>query len=348
MKIDKRHREKVNQRGDNYEYIFTYEKGDTTLDKHVEVTTARTIIRVKCPYCDTEYDVIYYNFCKGGKCGHCCNKYENSFAYHIQVELGEPLNKYWDWEKNTVNPYLIYRTRKGITKQGENWKVWLKCTEKEYHESYEMSCNSFVRGNRCPYCSHKGSGKKVNKYDSYGMLYPELAKYWSYKNKKSPFNVSHGDNDVFLHICEECGNEFKRSVHSMTSKDTGCKCINCNGSSGETKIYRILTKLKFHHNNHFFTQKKFDGLLGLGGYPLSYDFWIPSLNLLIEYQGEQHEKFIKGLHKTEDKFLRQKEHDRRKREYAKKHGLNLLEIWYWDFNMVETILMNEINKYYYI
>ena len=50
-----------------------------------------------------------YSFARGNKskCNYCCNSYENSFAYYIQVELGESLNKYWNWEKNTVNPYLI-------------------------------------------------------------------------------------------------------------------------------------------------------------------------------------------------------------------------------------------------
>ena len=40
---------------------------------------------------------------KRNKCRYCCNKYENSYAYHIQIELNEPLEKYWDFEKNTLN-----------------------------------------------------------------------------------------------------------------------------------------------------------------------------------------------------------------------------------------------------
>ena len=50
---------------------------------------------------------------------------------------------------------------------------------------------------------------------------------------------------------------------------------------------------------------------------LSYDFYIPSKNLLIEYNGEQHYKSIKhfGGRKM---FLLQKHHDWLKRKYAKK------------------------------
>jgi len=41
----------------------------------------------------------------------------------------------------------------------------------------------------------------------------------------------------------------------------------------------------------------------------------------------------------------QQEHDRRKREYALYNNINLLEIWYWDFNRIEEILQTELQKY---
>ena len=50
-------------------------------------------------------------------------KYEESFAYYIEVELGLDINKIWNFEKNIVNPYEIF---KGCGK-----KVWLYCLEKD-------------------------------------------------------------------------------------------------------------------------------------------------------------------------------------------------------------------------
>lgn len=63
-----------------------------------------------------------------------------------------------------------------------------------------------------------------------------------------------------------------------------------------------------------------------GGGNLSYDFYLDEYNLLIEYQGEFHD----GSARIRDKSYlpTQQEHDRRKREYAKQQGINLLEIWY--------------------
>ena len=41
---------------------------------------------------------------------------------------------------------------------------------------------------------------------------------------------------------------------------------------------------------------------------------------------------------TEERFLIQKEHDKRKREYANLHKIKLLEIWYWDYKNIYAIL----------
>ena len=342
MYYNEEHARRVKERGDNYEYIGSYNCKEVTLDGKNKGKRKRCYIRVKCYYCSNEFDVISHNFFnRNGKCGNCCQSYENSFAYYIQQELNEPLNKYWDWEKNTVNPYLIYKYRKGTTKNGDNWKVWIKCTKTDYHGSYEISCNAFVHGQRCSYCSHKGTSNNVHINDSYGILFPELAKYWSPNNNITPYEVSHGTNKKYLHICENCNCEFERSLHSMTSKDTGCVCNECQGSKGETMIKRILTK-KFNmvKGEDYLPQMKFQGLIGTRNYPLSYDFYLPKLNLLIEYQGEFHNGNTRC--QTKEDIKRQQEHDERKFEFAKNNNIRLLEIWYWDYDNIEEILTREL------
>lgn len=55
-------------------------------------------------------------------------------------------------------------------------------------------------------------------------------------------------------------------------------------------------------------------------------------------QHEQPVEYFGG----KEKFKIQQEHDRRKRDYAKEHNIELLEIWYWDFNNIEQILSEKI------
>ena len=98
------------------------------------------------------------------------------------------------------------------------------------------------------------------------------------------------------------------------------------------------------NNINYIWQKEFDGLLGINDGLLSYDFYLSDYNLLIEYQGEQHEKYCKAFHKSKKDFEKQIEHDRRKKEYAQIHNIKLLEIWYFDYNNIEKILYKTIRK----
>lgn len=47
----------------------------------------------------------------------------------------------------------------------------------------------------------------------------------------------------------------------------------------------------------------------------------------------------------ESQFIIQQEHDKRKRDYAQNHDIKLMEIWYYDFDNIENILIdNLLNK----
>ena len=191
------HKEKVNLRGDGYEYVGSYKIKDITIDGKNKKGKL-VYIRVKCPYCNKEYDVSYNSFItRSDKCSNCCNDYENSFAYYIQQELKEPLNKYWDWGKNTVNPYLIYKS--------SNKKVWIKCTEKDYHGSYLIGLNNFCIGKRCSYCACREIHPKdsfaqwgINKFGN-----DFLEKYWSDKNTLNPWRISPQSNKTIYIYCQE-------------------------------------------------------------------------------------------------------------------------------------------------
>ena len=404
MYYNEEHKKRVTERGDGYTYIGSYHWNEITIDGK----KSKSYIRVKCPYCGKEYDIRLDSFIsKKCKCKHCCNEYENSLAYYIQQELKEPLNKYWDWEKNTINPYHItkcshkkvwikcnkvdyhdsylvsicnfynknrcpYCDSKKIHPKdsfgqwlidtyGENaikkyWspkntldpfkitiqskkKVWILCQDKNYHNDYggyEITCANFYNGNRCPYCSNYHG--KVHPKDSFGALYTEKAKYWSKNNKKSPFEVTPYSNYKYKFICEECGNEFERTLSNLNRNDVGVFCKECNSSKLEqiTKIF--LDK----HDIEYKREYVYSNLIGVGNKNLRFDFYLPQYNTLIECQGEQHEKWIEGWQTKKD-FEDLQIHDKRKKEYCKKNNIKLIEIWYYDIDNIEDILIKELN-----
>lgn len=142
-------------------------------------------------------------------------------------------------------------------------------------------------------------------------------------------NYSCVDNPV-LCKCKLCGNEWSpRAGHLLSSN---CACPICRISKGEMTIKQYLENRKID----FVCQKSFDGLIGVRNGSLRYDFYIPSKNLLIEYQGEFHDGTV--VYQSKKEYEIRKEHDKRKKQYAKDNNIGLLEIWYWDFNKIEQIL----------
>lgn len=143
------------------------------------------------------------------------------------------------------------------------------------------------------------------------------------------------------HICKCLLCEYTWSFKGRNFRRLKLLCPKCSQkttSIGERKIVEILEKYNIEHE----LQKMYPGLVGTKGGLLSYDFYLPQYNLLIEFQGVQHERFTEGLQIKEEEFINQLEHDRRKRDYAKKHNIDLLEIWYFEYENIEQIIVENL------
>ena len=57
------------------------------------------------------------------------------------------------------------------------------------------------------------------------------------------------------------------------------------------------------------------------------DFFIPSLDLVVECHGGQHTKHVKHFHKTKKEFHNQQDVDQKKRDWCELNGFRLLEIY---------------------
>ena len=107
--------------------------------------------------------------------------------------------------------------------------------------------------------------------------------------------------------------------------------------------YKVCKKDYFiNHSIYYKSQQKFDDLRGVHNGLLSYDFYLPDYNCLIEFQGEQHEKSIKYFGK--EKFKSQIEHDKRKREYAENNGYKVIHIKCYnsDFNYIKKEIVDTL------
>lgn len=125
----------------------------------------------------------------------------------------------------------------------------------------------------------------------------------------------------------------------------GTGCPKCKSSQGELKITSLLNEL----NIEFVFQKTYENCKSNKGRILRYDFYIPSYNLLIEYQGEQHYqipyKTFGGLSKNqaEDLFKRTQENDLLKKEFALDNEIGFLEISFDQYKNIDNILKQRLN-----
>jgi hypothetical protein len=231
------------------------------------------------------------------------------------------LTKEWHPTKNgDITPYDVT--------ENSGKKVWWKCIKE--HE-WESTIDNRSKGVNCPYCS----GRAATYDNNLLIVNPTLCEEWNYNyNKNKPDMYLPKSNKKVWWICKECGHEWKTSI---CSRSNGNGCPECNKSKGEKRVKKYLES----SNINFIQQIIFDDLIGLGSGNLSYDFYLPDYHLLIEYQGQFHDGT--AFQQTEEEFKYQQEHDRRKSEYAIKNNIRLLEIWYWDFDNIETILKQELN-----
>lgn len=252
-----------------------------------------------------------------------------SFAeYHIENTDFDFLEKYWDYDKNNLDPYKL-RVCSGK-------KVWIKCQNTNYHGSYEIACNHFKSGRRCPYCSKKGG--KCHEKDSLGYLYPfisELIVCDENGEDVNTFKLSpHSDKKFFIK-CKYCNKVHDKSIslNHLTNRGFNCMYCGCKKSMGEKMVNSILTflKIKFKHNIKFeWSNNK------------EYDFYIPDLDMIIETHGIQHYKDTNRGRTLKE----EQENDKYKKQIALTNGIKqyiTIDCRKTDLNWIKNNIVDELS-----
>ena len=287
-----------------------------------------------------------------GKNGSMDCNYCNSFAqWGIDNICKDFLDKYWDYDKNTLNPWEI-------NKCANKLKVWIKCQEKDYHDSYDIPCNDFYNNHRCPYCKNM----KVHPLDSLGKLLEDknLLHVWSDKNKKSPYLIApHSMHKAWF----KCGNkkheDYFKNIGNASHSNFRCpECVQERDESFlQEKVRLYLESLNeekytiLHEHKCTIVPQNPKSKKG----HLPFDNEIKELKLIIEIHGQQHYKINKLVklvakyHNTtpEYELHYQKLRDRYKKFISYTKGYNYLEIPYWTDDKKETwkkLIDNKISE----
>lgn len=198
------------------------------------------------------------------------------------------------------------------------------------HLSYKMP-KHIISGQGCKKCASIIIGKKLllsqkefeEKIKDRHPTLKILSEYLGYYKKVSC-------------ICSDCSSKWETTPSSLFNS---IGCPFCQMTTGEQLIKNYLKT----SNNQYIYQYTYNDLRGINDGLLSYDFFILNYNILIEFQGRQHEEPV-DFFGGKKSFIKQQIHDIRKRKYAKEHNIKLITIWYNQVDKIPEILNNYLNN----
>lgn len=274
----------------------------------------QTKIQITCPIHGDFHQKPEYHLAGNG-CSEC-GKHNNSLRFRKNsatfiAEGNSVHNNKYDYSKVT---YVNWTTKIIITCPG--------------HGDFLQTPHSHRGGNGCPKCAaHATRIKKLHTTE----MFIEKAKHKHGDNYNYSKTQYLGDNKKLTIICKTHG-EFDQVAGYHLG---GHGCSKCNRSKGENKVATVLKSL----NIEFIEQHKFNECRNKS--PLEFDFYIPSRNLCIEYDGVQHFKIVprsSNQQQNEKDFLKGQTNDQIKNKFCADNNMPLLRIPYFKFNDIESII----------
>ena len=275
---------------------YFIQKNEILLDD--EYKNSYSKITVQCEN-NHIYTTTLNRHMRGKRCPYC-------YEFKRQQKIKEAIDYFSQYDYTVVGDFL---------KLGES--VSVIC---DNGHLTKMRFEDFKRGHRCKYCTKNNIKYTINEIRDYYKNYGYEFLDDEYINNKTKHNIKCPNG----HITKMRLDSFKR----------GIRCSQCNCSSGEAEIMRILN----NNNIDFEFQYIFDDCVDL--LPLPFDFYIPSLNICIEFDGEEHYRPIEWFD-GELGFKKRKMHDNIKDEYCITNEINLIRIPYWDIKNIEQILKDK-------
>jgi hypothetical protein len=227
----------------------------------------------------------------------------------LKCNCDERLNKYKEHIKNknliVLDTFLNVRT-----------KIRHKCTvcENIFLSSPKTIKNSIYG---CPFCA----GSKISNKDYISKLPINIQLIGEYKNTYTKIE----------HKCLECNNNWFTKPNYILHM--GCGCPFCKSSKGEKLITLLLNNIGIQYES--------EKAIIINSKTYYYDFYIPDIRLAIEFNGIQHYEPVEFFG-GEEQFLIIKENDKIKIEWSKKNNITLLQSPYYDMEICELIILENI------
>ncbi len=281
----------------------------------VNYVDSKCKVTIICNKCSSSFNTTPNNHLKGYGCPICAKTKKLTTKEFIKRAINKHGENKYDYSRvEYINSHV---------------KVEVKCNQ--CNQYFKQSAGAHLSGQGCKTCSYE----RLNRFKFSNTL--DFIKKAIKVHGRTNFNYSkvvYVKSNIKVKIkCNDCEKYFHQSPSGHLS---GNGCPNCKSSKGERKIFNYLDSIIF-----FETQKTFPRLKLKNR--LKCDFYIPSLKLIIEYDGEQHYRVVESWG-GKKAFQETQKRDAIKNKFAKDNGYHLLRIPYTQFNNIESILESKLKE----
>lgn len=234
-------------------------------------------------------------------CEECKNKIQDSY-YKSEIE------KDGDYE------YFYFIKSGAILSNGKVSKTpYARIKHKYCGNVYDVLISNFINaGQRCGKCC--GSYENSLEYH-----YPEVAKMIVYDedcNEVDTKTISKMSGKRFYFRCDKCGEVSDSPKQLASVVELGYSCGRC--SDGISIPEKFVTNVLSQINIEFIRQKRFKWAKKDNKIKI-YDFYIPSLNMIIETHGDQH--YNENRRNGSRTLQQEKQNDKIKKQLALDNGI---------------------------
>lgn len=268
--------------------------------------------------CNRHFMMKPNSFLSGQRCPECSKKHRVELRTMTNSEFLSRVKHLWGDEYTVLSTY-------------KNSETLVKVKHNRCGSIYMTRPADFLRGHGCLKCSYVDRSPKIGVNqrtplskvkesikDILGSNYVVLTNDDEYKGNRQHILMKH----------LICGHEYRVQYSDIQYSHTGCPyCSTFGGpSNGEFKVDDILQRV-------FNLVKGVDYQYGyiipdlIDKNNLHFDFWIPKINIAIEYDGKQHFKPINYFGGIRG-FKNIRKHDLMKDQYCDDNNINLIRIPY--------------------
>lgn len=295
-----------------------------------EYINMNTKIRVKCLTDGYIWDADPRKLMRGCQCSVCSNR-------TVMVGVNDIATTRPDLVKYFKEKEDAFRYTSGSEKY-----VDIICPECGYEDNIRIS-NLSRFGFSCNGCYEKKYG---HKRVPYGYWNENTMQQYLDENchgyKLLDIQMPSDDRCKYLKAFIKCPNEDHPPYWSYWKNITsGYTCLLCYMEDSMSKGERSTENILKQYDIDYEPQKRFDDCRD--SYTLPFDFYLPDYNLVIEIMGEQHEHPVE-LFGGQEGFEKRVVHDKIKRDYLKQNDINILDIWYYEFDKMEELILNKIKS----